>query len=127
MGHAQNSRRSLARPAATMSSTWGRMACCQRRLVGHVGVGGGHPADRGVEVGEAVLPHPGRHLGAEAAGQDVLVDDQQPAGAGHLGRPPAPGPTGSSERRSITCDRAAVLGGQGGGRLAGLLHQWRPR
>ena len=68
----------------------------QRGLVGDVAVGGGDPADRGVEVGEAVLGDPGRDLPAQPAGEHVLVDDEQPAGAAHRRRPPAPGPTGRS-------------------------------
>ena len=45
VGHGADARRPAAPGRrSAMSSTWGRMACCQGRLVGHVGVGGADPA-----------------------------------------------------------------------------------
>ena len=81
------------------------------------------PADRGVEVVEAGVRHPGRDLGADAERREGLVDDQQPPG---LARPNAwivSKSSGATVRGSISSTEIPSAPARSAGLLGVVDHQ----
>ena len=79
-------------------------------------VGGGEAAHRGVEVPEGLLGDDGRHLGADAEADVVLVDDEAAAGLGDR-RQHGVAVERADRAQVDDLDRGAVLVGDDLGRL----------